>query len=201
MKKSYKIIGIGLLLVFILPRLFYLTLPSSFYYLVGYLPLAGYLLIVYAVFLWYKDYKEYRGGKNWLKDVDTIDYKHQYKRDGIAVDKQNRKLYLKSGTNEKSYSFSDVREWSTNIASGGMSRSRGSANIGDVGAAVGENIGENMRAKKENKRRTGLYINVKDVDNPKWKISFKYNGKKSSDELEQQLARWMEILNQSINEN
>jgi hypothetical protein len=111
------------------------------------------------------------------------------------VDKKNRKLYLKNGNKQKSYAFSDVREWSTNIASGG--KSRGATNIGNVGAAVGESI----RIKKENKRRTGLFINVKDVDNPKWKISFKYNGEKSNDELEQQLARWMEILNQSINEN
>lgn len=40
-------------------------------------------------------------------------------------------------------------------------------------------------------KNSGLYVSVKDVDHPKWRIEMKDDGIQ---------ARWMEILRQEINE-
>ena len=52
-------------------------------------------------------------------------------------------------------------------------------------------IEANARAAKQASANTGLFVLVKDVENPRWRIAMKDEGTQ---------ARWMEILRQEVNE-
>ena len=122
----------------------------------------------------------------WAEKFPQAKYKFYKKGYGIAIDLEGETLHLKELAREMSYPFSSVRDWKSNIATGGMV-------LG--GGAFG--AGQRIRQGIENKRDTGLFISVKDIENPKWRIEFPGSAR----ELENELARWMEILNQSINKD
>ncbi len=104
---------------------------------------------------------------------------------GVAINKQAKTLTLKMQDNWKTYPFTAIREWETRNERAGQIVATGLA--GGVAA-----LGANERMAREAKQNTGLFITVKDVDNPKWRIAMK-------DEHMQ--ARWMEILRQELNES
>lgn len=105
---------------------------------------------------------------------------------GIAVDTQRRILRLKRGHRTKDYAFDQVRDWRTNLSSGGEVFAAG--NIGMAGAA--QVAGQNARAERENRKASGLFVHVRDIDMPEWRIDMPN---------EQNQRRWMEILRQAIN--
>lgn len=146
--------------------------------------------------------KEVRGSNGQASLVDapwpdweTIDFCHEFKDTGIAIDRQNRKIFLKSVFDkkilEKQYLFSDVRSWNTNIATGGQTVTYGKVG---VSAAIGVGVNNYMVAKR-NEEQTGLFVNVKDIDFPEWRIAFS-----PTKEREMALKRWMEIMRQVVNE-
>ena len=124
-------------------------------------------------------------GKGQGPGSTDADYFHSYGGTTIAVNQQDKTIALTEKKISKTYSFSDVRSWETNIQSGGQ--------IIGGGLAV---LSANISNARGNSGNTGLFIKMRDVDHPVWHIKFKANGS-----LKKELARWMEIMQQTVNEN
>lgn len=116
-------------------------------------------------------------------------YSHAYEGTAIAVDPNTQTLKVRSvfpnqGAIEKIYPFSSIRRVSTNLQTGGEM-------IG-VGLVAGSAaMGHNKRARTANRLASGLFIEVKDTDYPKWRIAFG-----SHDQIQQD--RWYEIMQQAL---
>ena len=98
-----------------------------------------------------------------------------------------------SGTVEREYSFDQVRGVNSNIQKGGQivggaygSGFQGALNAGAAGAQI---AGANYRIAKENKLATGIFVTVKDIDHPRWRLAFAN---------EHDIHRWMEIFEQAF---
>jgi len=104
------------------------------------------------------------------------DYNHST---GIAVT-SNQKLVLATGKKTKSYDFRDVRQWRISIQNGGVV----------LGGGVNGAILNGMEAKRA-AGNTGLFVSVRDIENPEWHIRFVDKA---------MLNKWYEILQQEINE-
>ena len=129
-------------------------------------------------------------GKAWTAQLPDAKYSFAHGRFGIAVVPQSETIHLMEDGNTKSYEFKDVRSWNTKVQSGGNATYVG----GNAFTAMG--IGsDNRKTERDNERRTGLFVYVRDVDRPIWRVKF------SEDlvEEERQQARWFEILNQTVN--
>ncbi len=118
------------------------------------------------------------------ESVSELKFKHFYKNTGIAVDTENKEVHLKDRSNYKIYKFDQIRSWETNVQTGGQ--------VYGTGLAA---IAANFESANANKNNTGLFVKVKDVDFPEWKINFPIGSAKKD------LARWMEILQQTLNES
>lgn len=128
-------------------------------------------------------------------------YSHMAAGTGIAIDTARQLLRLRSTPKSekpvvKDYSFSDVREFERIVLTGGtVVAGQGIAhNAQGALNAVGANVQvakHNARIKKENESNSGIFITVKDIDNPRWRVAF-------PDKSE--LDRWMEILRQAISD-
>lgn len=99
---------------------------------------------------------------------------------GIGIYPDKRTLLLMQDKKQKEYSFADIRRWEINLQTGG--------NVVGQGVAV---AAANFHAARENTKASGLFVEVRDIDHPVWRI----NMLKKSDQ-----QRWMEILRQFINE-
>lgn len=102
---------------------------------------------------------------------------------GIAVDPARKTVRLKNGSTIQAYPFSAVREWRTNLSSGG-------AIIGATGTAGFAAAGANLSNERANRKNSGLFVSVRDIDHPEWRIDMPN---------ENNQKRWMEIMRQSIN--
>ena len=123
--------------------------------------------------------------KGWVAQFPNARYSHYGNNTGIALDDQTRTIHLLEGKLSKSYSYNDVRSWNTNVQTGGVVYGGGLAGVfGTLEAAKGNNAS------------TGLFIIVKDIEHPEWKINF-YTRKNR--DLRKTHAKWLEILTQSIN--
>ena len=111
-------------------------------------------------------------------------FDHSEAGTGVAVNREAGTLSLRIGEKWKAYPFADVRGWETNKERAGQVVA---SNL--TGAMA--SLGPNLRASQQAAANTGLFVTVRDIDNPKWRIAM-------GDEKTQ--ARWMEILRQSINE-
>ena len=109
----------------------------------------------------------------------TPKYQLYRNNSGIAVT-SNGKIILSTGASTKSYDFSAVRQWRTSLETPGMTYGAG-LSVALVNAV------ERSRAAQN----TGLFLLVKDVQNPEWHI--KITDKKI-------LSQWYEILHQELNE-
>lgn len=103
----------------------------------------------------------------------------------IVLNTQRRRLALAAGGDAKVYGYDDVREWEARK----VSRTGGAVGFGGVGtiAAGSQNIAASMQADRE----TGLFLTMRDVEHPEWRVSMF----DSSDR-----ARWAEILGQELKE-
>lgn len=148
--------------------------------------LAGIVLVIWSVIGLGKNLKgNGKPAPQGLPDVvNDLKFKHFYAKTGIAVDTEKREVHLKDSANYKVYRFDEIRSWEANTQSGGMF----------IGGGVNA-FAANLATQRSNKENTGLFIKVKDVDYPQWKIEFPQTKAK------QELTRWMEILQQTLNES
>ena len=98
---------------------------------------------------------------------------------GIAVT-TNGKIVLANGLKVKAYDFGDVRQWGTSIQDAGMV----------LGGGINGVIINGVEGKRA-AANSGLFISVRDIENPEWHVKFR---DKSI------LNKWYEILQQEINE-
>lgn len=113
-------------------------------------------------------------------------YEHGEDDSGIAVNRQARTLTLSNAGQWKTYPFAEVRGWKTYLVRPGQP----GVVAGNLASNVAS-IGAEIRAKQDAAADTGLFVEVRDIDHPKWRVAMK-------DERAQ--SRWMEILRQEINE-
>lgn len=118
-------------------------------------------------------------------DAGAYVYVHLRGESGIAINGASKKIALGKKGLRKAYAFNDVREWSSSkeTASQVMPVGGGFA-LGTLAAVQnGAAVGAAMA-------RTGFFVTVRDIDNPKWRVEMPSTGEQ---------ARWMEILRQAIN--
>ena len=155
------------------------------------LPFFWWILIVYGPIAIYRGFialgslKQAQAKQAFLASAGTAKYSHFENNSGIAIDPTAGTLTLRSGVTTKSYSFTDVREWTnaqatpaTFIPMGGLANglAAGAATLGAAANAAAQ---------------TGFFVKVRDVDSPEWRVSMV----KKTDR-----DRWSEILEQEINE-
>ena len=119
-----------------------------------------------------------------LPELQAADYKHVFNTSAIALNKSNQTLFLADGTARKNYSFEDIRKWSYEVLTGGRV----------VGGGL-QQVAINREVNQANRDGSGFFVEVRDIDRPKWHIKFEHGSK-----TETELLRWMEILRQHINE-
>jgi len=83
----------------------------------------------------------------------------------------------------KTYSFSDIRSWRRNEIE--FEKAVGYGLVPGMVAA-----GENTRAKNRAEQGSGLFISVRDIEKPEWRIAMPIEEQK----------KWFEILTQLLNE-
>lgn len=98
---------------------------------------------------------------------------------GIAVT-TNHKLVLLAGQQLKAYDFRDVRQWRVSLQNGGIV----------LGGGINGAVLNGIEAKRA-ANNTGLFVSVRDIENPEWHIKFMNKA---------MLNKWYEILQQEINE-
>ena len=117
---------------------------------------AGLLMIAWGIYrLWAG---KRRGNDPWLADKANCPFKWAYDNTGLALDTATRTIHLKNKETAKSYSFDDVREWKYNVQTGGEI----------INGSVGTNYGIHLK----NKAQSGLFIMMRDIEYPQWRISF-----------------------------
>lgn len=107
-------------------------------------------------------------------------YQQYSNNSGVAI-ASNGRIILSAGANTKSYDFGAVRSWRTSLQAPGMA-------FGGGLNGVMVNAVEAQRAAQN----TGLFLLVKDIEDPEWHI--KISNKKI-------LSKWFEILQQELNES
>lgn len=162
-----KKIVIGVVLL-VLPR--FLPLP----------PLVG--LIGLVLMLWGVISIAVQSGKTAALRASGAAHSFSHGGTAIAIYPDKQVLLLKQGSKSKEYAFPDIRGWETNTQSGGE--------IIATGWAGATTLGHNIRTARGNKSASGLFVQVRDIDNPVWRI----NMLRKTDQ-----QRWMEILRQTIN--
>jgi hypothetical protein len=140
--------------------------------------------------------------KQWLSSVDNCKYKYAFDGTGIAIDANARVIYLASQMDKElfsgKYPFSDIRNWESTIAG------KWDAVVSPGVAGTAGMVGRNALLEED----TGLWVTVRDTDRPKWFIKFGNNpalgaslgSTRTPEKVKHELARWMEILKQALNE-
>src|SRR5450830_1178302 len=105
---------------------------------------------------------------------------------GLALNEEKATLTVSVGKNIKTYKFTDIREWAVRSERAGQVVPMGGGLAGGI-AAGAANIGASSLAAAH----TGLFISVKDINFPTWRISMQSKAKRDS---------WFEILTQALNE-
>lgn len=150
----------------------------------GALPIFWVLLVWAPFALVYWGYRRYlaAGSAEFLASPSVRDakYKAWLDRGGIAIDTEAGTIALANGKVSRTYPLSDVRSWRTSLERPGMI-------VGGGSQAAAMNVMSIAMANRE----SGLFISVRDIDHPEWRIGMK----KKAD-----LVRWMEILEQAIYE-
>ena len=102
----------------------------------------------------------------------------------IVLNPARRRIALSARGEAKVYGYDEVREWSAQKESRG-----GAVGIGVAGTIAAGSA--SIAASKQADLNTGLFLKVRDVDHPLWRISMF----EASDR-----ARWAEILRQELSE-
>lgn len=105
---------------------------------------------------------------------------HVEGKTGIAVNTERQEITLVNDAVIKTYPFSDIRNWERKSETAALIHGGGTQ-------ALGANVGAGMKAA----RNSGLFVQVKDIDYPEWRVQMAdINIQK----------RWFEILTQILNE-
>lgn len=99
---------------------------------------------------------------------------------GIAINVKSRAVVLIGDGGYKTYGYDQLRSW----------LDKEERPTGVVGGTV-QGAAHNIRAAREAAANTGLFVTVKDVERPQWRVAMK-------DRMAR--ARWMELLRQEISE-
>lgn len=102
---------------------------------------------------------------------------------GIALNAPQQQVHLMDESTIKTYSFSDIRSWRRNEIE--FEKAVGYGLVPGMVAA-----GENARAKNRAEQGSGLFISVRDIEKPEWRIAMPIEEQK----------KWFEILTQLLNE-
>jgi len=121
----------------------------------------------------------------FVKKVGPVDVSAYSCGSGIAVQLKEQLLSLKEDEKQRTYPFSQVRSWRSTLATPGRVEAR---TVAELGAAAAKNSGMMTRARMD----TGIFISVKDIDNPVWHVRLRDQAT---------LNRWHEILNQALGES
>jgi hypothetical protein len=143
-----------------------------------------------AVIVWFYVHRAGSRGKarsQMLAELDIpADQGWDHAEDGtaIAINQATKSVGLLAGGRFKIYGYDQIRSWEA--------REERAGGVVGVGVAAGvAAAGANVRMAREAEANTGLFVEVKDVDAPRWRIAMKREGARS---------RWMEILRQEIKE-
>jgi|GEM_PF-1828514 len=105
---------------------------------------------------------------------------------GLALNEQQGTLTVAAGGHIKTYPFADVREWAVRSERAGQIVPMGGGLAGGIAAGAA-----NVGAAGQAAANTGLFISVKDINHPTWRIAMQSKAKRDS---------WFEILTQALNE-
>jgi len=178
------IIAIGWALLFLLPTLGALK-GLGFGYFILFLLIGGTPI---SLLIWYginKTAKQKEAHAAMLRAVGfeaSKGYDHTEAGTSIVINRSAKTITLMVSGFWKTYQFSDIREWEC--------RSEKAGRI--VGGHAIVTATANLQAASEALANSGLFITVKDIEHPKWRISMVNS---------QTQSRWMEILRQELNEN
>jgi len=111
-------------------------------------------------------------------------FEHSEGGTGIALNAKERVVALVDGKVHKSYSYEDIREWVAQEERAGQAIGVGLQGVVTAGGA-------NIRAAREAAANTGLFVTVRDLERPRWRVAMKDKTTR---------ARWMELLRQEVNE-
>lgn len=115
---------------------------------------------------------------------DDARYQHVEMGTAIVLNPTSRRVALAQGSKSKIYDFADIRGWDAR-----KERASGAVGIGVEGTIAAGS--QNIAASKQADLETGLFVTVRDIHNPVWRISMF--------EAEDR-ARWSEILRQQLDE-
>lgn len=128
--------------------------------------------------------------RTWLDSIPNKDFSYAWDGTGIAIDIQNNKIFLSgyfSGKQEsKSYDLTEVREWGYEIHKPDV------VFLDNKLSNPATNHAHEVSAREKN----GFWVSMADVQFPVWFIKFE-----EKKDLETELARWMEIMQQMVNKN
>jgi hypothetical protein len=112
-----------------------------------------------------------------------MQFEHVEVGTAIVLDPESRRLAVAQGARSKVYRYEDVRSWRAHKESAAGSMGGGVGTIAAGSASIA--------ASKQADLNTGLFLTMRDIDNPEWRVSMF----EASDR-----ARWSEILRQEIDE-
>jgi Domain of unknown function (DUF4755) len=124
--------------------------------------------------------------------VAEAEYKHVFSNTAIALNKKQRKVILASGGSMKSYDFSQIKSWKYEMYDSGPTYGTGADGLSQAIRVTAEGM-------KYNNANSGLFIRVKDVEFPEWRIAFNFADTKKP--AKQEMLKWMEIFDQFVNQN
>ncbi|QJE02531.1 DUF4755 domain-containing protein [Massilia forsythiae] len=112
-------------------------------------------------------------------------FDHAEEGTGIALNQAKRVVAVLADGSYREYRYEQVRQWS-------IREERAGAVVPAFGVASGvAAAGANARMARDALANTGLFLTVKDVDRPGWRVAMKDARTRE---------RWMELLRQEINE-
>jgi hypothetical protein len=118
------------------------------------------------------------------KIVGNSKFIHIEKDTAIALNLDQKEVLLGKPGLMKNYTYADIREWTVKEQVAGTA-----VGIGVMGSIAV--AGSNSSAQQDAMANTGLFIRVKDIDHPEWRVSMFQKADRN---------RWFEILTQEINE-
>ncbi|WP_370425881.1 DUF4755 domain-containing protein [Pantoea vagans] len=179
-----------------------IALPIVIFYFLGMQGLVQLAMIwvFVSIMLLMFAYKKFKV-KKW--NASTRDYfnekndgiwSHEYFSSLMIIDTNKRKIFLKEEDKQKTYDFSEVREWRYNLSHGGEI----------VGGGLSSLTLNNINTNK-NLYESGFFITVNDIQNPEWHIRFfpkngHINTQDGVRDLELQFKRWMQVFDKVVNQ-
>lgn len=112
-------------------------------------------------------------------------FAHYEDQSGVALDKEGKRILLMVRDVSKVYGYGDLRSWEIRVGGRAVAMVGGGMLAGVAAGAA------SMGAAQRAAAQTGLYLSVRDVQYPLWRVAMLNGGMR---------ARWMEIMRQEVNE-